>query len=403
MNEAQLPPGHEVPRYHNPDNLLSAGEPPWRFTIEGENPIRGEDEYWRSTETWDGDITGGTAYTGITYRTRRPLPAIPEPSVPAQGEEKLVCSECGTEGIEYDRPCPNCGSRSGEHCRPIALGGNPSPVAPSGGEEEKAPYGYHFQDMTGKCHFHLGAKLPTFAQFGIVPLYTQSSIPQPSTPPPAEAPTPRPLEGEWRANEGYLCCGTLRIARADFDTDPSPEFRREVFEWMASMLNNARTTERELSAMRQEREGDQNERNQIKAILFPDGLNYEPNLAIAVHARQRLAKEAIADLRSALATVTAERDALKWHVAGHPMPKGPHGQTMPSCEICNTASDGIALVIRERDTALASAESARKDGERLDWLEAHWKQAGFIPEGEFEVGKLRSAIDAARLTSEGGR
>lgn len=48
-----------------------------------------------------------------------------------------------------------------------------------------------------------------------------------------------PLLGEWRANNGYLCNGTLRVARSDFDTDPSPKFRREVFEWIAKTLNEA--------------------------------------------------------------------------------------------------------------------------------------------------------------------
>lgn len=57
-----------------------------------------------------------------------------------------------------------------------------------------------------------------------------------------------PLLGEWRANNGYLCNGTLRVARTDFDTDPSPKFRREVFEWIAKTLNEA-------AALRGERDG----------------------------------------------------------------------------------------------------------------------------------------------------
>ena len=46
-----------------------------------------------------------------------------------------------------------------------------------------------------------------------------------------------PLYGQWRHNNGYICCGTLRIAKADFDTDPSPEFQQRVFDWVCQQLN----------------------------------------------------------------------------------------------------------------------------------------------------------------------
>lgn len=46
-----------------------------------------------------------------------------------------------------------------------------------------------------------------------------------------------PLSGEWRHNAGYLCCGTLRIMRADWDTDAAPEFRQEVMDWLVGRLN----------------------------------------------------------------------------------------------------------------------------------------------------------------------
>jgi hypothetical protein len=49
--------------------------------------------------------------------------------------------------------------------------------------------------------------------------------------------TNRPLLGTWRHNNGYLCCGTLRIARADFDTDPDEKFRIILFDWMVARLN----------------------------------------------------------------------------------------------------------------------------------------------------------------------
>lgn len=47
----------------------------------------------------------------------------------------------------------------------------------------------------------------------------------------------RPLSGRWRYNNGFLCCGTLRIARIDFDNNSSEEFKQEVFDWMCQELN----------------------------------------------------------------------------------------------------------------------------------------------------------------------
>ena len=47
-----------------------------------------------------------------------------------------------------------------------------------------------------------------------------------------------PILSEWRHGNGYLICGTLRIARADFDTDPSPGFKRELFDWICTRLNH---------------------------------------------------------------------------------------------------------------------------------------------------------------------
>lgn len=51
------------------------------------------------------------------------------------------------------------------------------------------------------------------------------------------APCPKTLTGEWRYAGGYLCCGTLRIARVDFDTDPSPEFQAQVFDQIVTAMN----------------------------------------------------------------------------------------------------------------------------------------------------------------------
>lgn len=43
---------------------------------------------------------------------------------------------------------------------------------------------------------------------------------------------------EWHHGNGVLCCGTLRIATADFDTNPSEEFREEMFDWIVAKLNS---------------------------------------------------------------------------------------------------------------------------------------------------------------------
>jgi len=48
-----------------------------------------------------------------------------------------------------------------------------------------------------------------------------------------------PLAGKWRHGGGVLCCGTLRVASEDFDTDPAPDFRREVMDWICAALNAA--------------------------------------------------------------------------------------------------------------------------------------------------------------------
>jgi hypothetical protein len=49
----------------------------------------------------------------------------------------------------------------------------------------------------------------------------------------------RPLTGKWHHGNGFLVCGTLNIARADFDTSPSEKVKNEVFSWICDTLNNA--------------------------------------------------------------------------------------------------------------------------------------------------------------------
>ncbi len=48
-----------------------------------------------------------------------------------------------------------------------------------------------------------------------------------------------PFSGEWRHNNGYLICGTLRIAVQDFDTSPSEKMKKEIFDWIVQSLNAA--------------------------------------------------------------------------------------------------------------------------------------------------------------------
>jgi hypothetical protein len=47
----------------------------------------------------------------------------------------------------------------------------------------------------------------------------------------------RVLESEWRHSNGMLFCGTMRIAKADFDTDPAPDFKERVFDDICNALN----------------------------------------------------------------------------------------------------------------------------------------------------------------------
>ena len=44
---------------------------------------------------------------------------------------------------------------------------------------------------------------------------------------------------EWRWINGYLCCGTIRVAQDDWDTSPSQEFKQSIYDWVTTVLNNA--------------------------------------------------------------------------------------------------------------------------------------------------------------------
>lgn len=47
----------------------------------------------------------------------------------------------------------------------------------------------------------------------------------------------------WRVSEHGIFAGTLRIARFDFDTDPSQEYREELYAEMEAKLNRGTVDE----------------------------------------------------------------------------------------------------------------------------------------------------------------
>lgn len=70
--------------YHNPDNLETAGDPPWRFCLKSEKAMPGDE--WRQGEIWRPFHRECDMLAHITYRTRRPLPA-PQPGGEGEAEE----------------------------------------------------------------------------------------------------------------------------------------------------------------------------------------------------------------------------------------------------------------------------------------------------------------------------
>lgn len=47
------------------------------------------------------------------------------------------------------------------------------------------------------------------------------------------------LSGRWRHSHGMIFCGTLRIAKGDFDTNPHPDFCARVFDDICRTMNAA--------------------------------------------------------------------------------------------------------------------------------------------------------------------
>lgn len=46
-----------------------------------------------------------------------------------------------------------------------------------------------------------------------------------------------PLTGRWHHGNGALVCGTINVARADFDTNPTQNFQDDLFTWACDTLN----------------------------------------------------------------------------------------------------------------------------------------------------------------------
>lgn len=54
--------------------------------------------------------------------------------------------------------------------------------------------------------------------------------------------------GGWRHNNGYLINHTIRVARADFDTDPSEAYKQSIFDFLCEAANNYERVVKELEA-----------------------------------------------------------------------------------------------------------------------------------------------------------
>ncbi len=48
----------------------------------------------------------------------------------------------------------------------------------------------------------------------------------------------KPLLGDWRHGNGFVCCGSVRIFRADIDTNPCEQYTKELLDWVCETLNN---------------------------------------------------------------------------------------------------------------------------------------------------------------------
>lgn len=75
-----------------------------------------------------------------------------------------------------------------------------------------------------------------------MPKKTHENPNLPSAPPSCSAPV---LRSEWRHSHGMIFCGTLRIAKGDFDTNPHPDFCARVFDDICRTMNAAQNEQAE--------------------------------------------------------------------------------------------------------------------------------------------------------------
>lgn len=48
------------------------------------------------------------------------------------------------------------------------------------------------------------------------------------------------LAGRWHHGGGFLVCGTIRVAKADFDTSPPQAVQETIFDEICEALNSSR-------------------------------------------------------------------------------------------------------------------------------------------------------------------
>jgi hypothetical protein len=66
---------------------------------------------------------------------------------------------------------------------------------------------------------------------------------------------PEPMfYGRWHHGNGNLCCGSMRYFRADFDTNPAPDVREGIFDWVCTTMNAALDRWREEKKARESEE-----------------------------------------------------------------------------------------------------------------------------------------------------
>ena len=63
-----------------------------------------------------------------------------------------------------------------------------------------------------------------------------------------------PLRGKWRHSFGILICGSMRIAKQNFDTDTSIGFKNEVLDWMCQTLNESQSIYTHRTAIQKDKE-----------------------------------------------------------------------------------------------------------------------------------------------------